>query len=116
MFPGAGAVIYRNEAGEPLGWDYPSYDEGDSNDPYDYDDRHGRADAAAEARYEEIVSLDDDDLLELHQHAEGWELDSVHDQLGDRGITDPCRADDAHERANPLLAEVRRAELWGGTE
>lgn len=26
MFPGAGAVVYRNEAGEPLGWDYPSDD------------------------------------------------------------------------------------------
>jgi hypothetical protein len=24
VFPGAGAVVYRNEAGEPLGWDYPS--------------------------------------------------------------------------------------------
>jgi hypothetical protein len=34
MFPGAGAQIYYNEAGEPLGWDYPSYDEPDY-DPYD---------------------------------------------------------------------------------
>lgn len=34
MFPGAGAVVYYNEAGEPLGWDYPSYDEPDY-DPYD---------------------------------------------------------------------------------
>ena len=24
MFPGAGAQVYRNEAGEPIGWDYPS--------------------------------------------------------------------------------------------
>lgn len=24
MFPGAGAQVYYNEAGEPLGWDYPS--------------------------------------------------------------------------------------------
>lgn len=24
MFPGAGAVIEYNEAGEPTGWDYPS--------------------------------------------------------------------------------------------
>lgn len=23
MFPGSGAVIYRNEDGEVLGWDYP---------------------------------------------------------------------------------------------
>lgn len=33
MFPGAGAQVYYNEAGEPLGWDYPSYDGGD----VDYD-------------------------------------------------------------------------------
>lgn len=33
MFPGAGAHVYRNEAGEPIGWDYPS-DEPDY-DPYD---------------------------------------------------------------------------------
>ena len=34
MFPGAGAVIYRNEAGEPIGWDTPS-----EPDPYDaYDE------------------------------------------------------------------------------
>jgi hypothetical protein len=34
MFPGPGAQVYYNEAGEPLGWDYPSYDEPE-NDPYD---------------------------------------------------------------------------------
>jgi hypothetical protein len=27
MFPGAHARIYRNEAGEVIGWDYPSDDE-----------------------------------------------------------------------------------------
>ena len=27
MFPGPNAQVYYNEAGEPLGWDYPSYDE-----------------------------------------------------------------------------------------
>lgn len=40
-FPGAGAQIYRNEAGEPTGWDYPQYDEGpdpDDFDDFDYDD------------------------------------------------------------------------------
>lgn len=39
MFPGPGAQIIRNEDGEPLGWDYPSYeDEGFFDhdlDPYD---------------------------------------------------------------------------------
>jgi hypothetical protein len=45
MFPGPGAEIHRNEAGEPLSWDYPSFDnpyEGDDQDPFDYgedDDR-----------------------------------------------------------------------------
>lgn len=37
-FPGAGARIFTNEAGEPIGWDYPS------DEPYedwtpDYDSR-----------------------------------------------------------------------------
>jgi len=39
MFPGAGAQIYRNEAGEPISWDYPGYDEGPDPDDFDrYDD------------------------------------------------------------------------------
>jgi hypothetical protein len=33
MFPTAGATVYVNEAGEPLGWSDES-----SNDPYDPDD------------------------------------------------------------------------------
>lgn len=28
MFPGSSAVVYRNEAGEVLGWDYPLEDDG----------------------------------------------------------------------------------------
>ncbi len=40
MFPGAGAVIIRNEAGEPLGWDYPDRFEPDGMDPY-YDEDDG---------------------------------------------------------------------------
>ena len=35
MFPGPGAQVHYNEAGEPLGWDYPSYDEPDVGDTYD---------------------------------------------------------------------------------
>lgn len=38
MFPGTNAQIYRNEAGEPIGWDYPSddgYDSGDWDDQFD---------------------------------------------------------------------------------
>lgn len=26
MFPGAGASVYYNDAGEPTGWDYPTDD------------------------------------------------------------------------------------------
>ena len=36
-FPGAGAQVYYNEDGEPLGWDYPSDDEPDY-DPYEDED------------------------------------------------------------------------------
>jgi len=35
MFPGPGAQIYRNEAGEVLGWDYPSQP-GEDYDPDNY--------------------------------------------------------------------------------
>jgi len=34
-FPGAGARVYYNEAGEPLGWDYPNYDAPPDVDDYD---------------------------------------------------------------------------------
>jgi hypothetical protein len=34
MFPPAGAQVYYNEAGEPLGWDMPS-DDPPELDPYD---------------------------------------------------------------------------------
>ncbi len=35
-FPGAGAHVYYNDAGEPLGWDYPS---DDPHNSYESDDR-----------------------------------------------------------------------------
>jgi hypothetical protein len=41
MFPGPGAQIYRNEAGEPIGWDYPSYDEPDPDAFYEQDQYDG---------------------------------------------------------------------------
>lgn len=37
MFPGANAQIYRNDAGEPLGWDTPSDEPPDPEDFYDND-------------------------------------------------------------------------------
>lgn len=36
MFPGANAQIYTNEAGEVIGWDYPSYDDGYNSDQDDW--------------------------------------------------------------------------------
>lgn len=40
-FPGAGASVYRNEAGEVLGWDYPDYDR---PEPDPEETEYGRAD------------------------------------------------------------------------
>lgn len=40
MFPGPYAQIYRNEAGEPLGWDnvYPEDYDPPDDDPFDWPD------------------------------------------------------------------------------
>ncbi len=35
-FPGAGARVFYNEEGEPLGWDYPDYDSPPEPDDDDY--------------------------------------------------------------------------------
>lgn len=46
MFPGPGAQVYRNEAGEPIGWDYPSEPEYDPDDYLpgdDYDEEEAMA-------------------------------------------------------------------------
>jgi hypothetical protein len=39
MFPGNAAIVYTNEAGEILGWDYESYEPDECFDPYYDDDR-----------------------------------------------------------------------------
>lgn len=71
MFPGAGAVVYRNEAGEPLGWDYPSDDYpeycdqcgghhgGSCNDEYDEPDNWCRK---CGEEHDSIACPNDDDL------------------------------------------------------
>lgn len=38
MFPGAGARVFRNEAGEPIGWDYPDDDPAEHEVEPDWDD------------------------------------------------------------------------------
>jgi hypothetical protein len=53
MFPGPGAEIYRNDAGEVTGWDDGASDGGDPYDEYDRDDR--------EDDYSEDEAGDDED-------------------------------------------------------
>ncbi len=47
MFPGPGAQIYRNDAGEVVGWDYP-----DDDDARDLNRFQEMADVACEEAYE----------------------------------------------------------------
>lgn len=50
MFPGAGAQVYYNEAGEPTGWDDASY-EPDPHDAYD-NEMYDRGDSLGDAEWE----------------------------------------------------------------
>lgn len=61
MFPGAGATVYRNEAGEPIGWDYPS-----EFDPNDRDDEDPGPDKAFECKCGDSVWADDEDEIVAH--------------------------------------------------
>jgi len=73
MFPPAGASVYCNEAGEPLGWDSPGepdYDPagflyGDQDEPDTFDD------AAEVAESDRLTGGPDDDGAEIGggQHA-----------------------------------------------
>ncbi len=58
MFPGPGAVIYRNDAGEVLGWDYPS-DDPPEVDEYRQQDLDAAWETAAEMAVEEICGAQD---------------------------------------------------------
>lgn len=60
MFPGPGAQVYYNEAGEPLGWDYPS--EPEPHDGPDYD----HLDSEFECQCGEVVWGDDEDGIVAH--------------------------------------------------
>lgn len=62
-FPGAGAQVYYNEAGEPLGWDSPQYDEGP--DPDDFDEFESDDYEICDECGEEF---DDGDTAGLEQH------------------------------------------------
>jgi hypothetical protein len=56
MFPGAGAQVYYNEAGEPIGWDYPSY--------YDPDDFYNDFDELDADRELNDADLDDEEVID----------------------------------------------------
>lgn len=61
-FPGAGARIFRNEAGEVLGWDYPSYDPPEL-DPFE--------EAEADAAYEAACEIAEEELFEIFEETAG---------------------------------------------
>ena len=92
MFPGPGAQIYRNEAGEPLGWDYPS------DEPYEPDD-YSPAMEAADAAMEDAYAEGDQDAstgVERNQHfGQGRyasDLQRAYDEGYDEANGDPNRA------------------------
>lgn len=70
MFPGAGAQVYRNEAGEPIGWDYPS----DNIDEQIWSEERQRLDEEYEISYERA----EDEIL--------WELGDAYDDTDDTEI------------------------------
>lgn len=70
MFPGANARIHRNEAGEVMGWDYPSeddevYDPDDYlHDPYEDDDDYDE-DVERRINDRKVEDKPDDSWLEM---------------------------------------------------
>lgn len=69
-FPIAGAQVYYNEAGEPLGWDYP--DEGPDPDDFDaYDDENFEPD-------DEDEECDEEYDVDIHDPAH--ERDGIADR------------------------------------
>jgi hypothetical protein len=101
MFPTANSTVYYNEAGEPLGWSDESYYE---PDPDDY--QYSAADAAAEDAWEQLLEMDDDELGERHEVAEGAELGSIHDAMSERDLVfiDPGCEDCARRIAAGLCS------------
>jgi len=69
MFPGAGATVYRNEAGEPTGWDYPS-----EPDPNEWADEYDRWEA------------DDDDDADGWAETEGYDGPEDFGFFGDEAL------------------------------
>lgn len=83
MFPGGGAQIYRNDAGEVTGWDdYP--DEGGD----DYDDPYDRGDAAGDAEWEDGYEAGQEDFEAHGEQRLTWVRgDFVHNDFMEVGQT-----------------------------
>lgn len=60
-FPTASSVVYRNEDGEPIGWDTPSYDDPpEYEDFYDnYDEEEDEEDYDLSGSYDDAVGPDE---------------------------------------------------------
>lgn len=99
-FPGPGAQVYYNEAGEPIGWDYPS-DEPPELDDDEYERRFGAADARAEEEYEEGQAMGEED-------AQNGELKSDITHLSSAGQSG---YNDGYDSFIDKEAERVRAEL-----
>jgi hypothetical protein len=131
VFPGAGASVHYNEAGEPLGWDYPSDDGPD--DPGGGPDDDERLDEADDGPHDGVSAgarlwllagggtvyvYDEGDPLIAHQ---AMMLDVVYpgDEVVTRSIP-ASRFDDTligKLRAEGLeVIDCRRADAGGGGE
>jgi hypothetical protein len=86
MFPTAHSQVYRNEAGEVLGWDNPGYDDGP--DPDEYYEQFGQYD-----------DEDDDEQPDNYRDGETpYHITHRDEQYGDDGdlrdhYGDPSEAD-----------------------
>jgi len=54
-FPSAGSVVYYNDAGEPIGWDAPSYYDTEPYDPDEWYESHAWDDDEDEDEDEETT-------------------------------------------------------------
>ena len=93
MVPGAGAQVYYNEAGEVLGWDYPSYDP-----PEVSPETQQHLDAAWESAYEQAT-------------------DNICGEIGYDCNPEAAMVCEKHEAqieaaAKELMAEYRAREEW----
>lgn len=79
-FPGAGAQIYTNDAGEVIGWDYPADD--DPADRFDDRDADRPEVEPVQCKCGEELWPDDDDGIVAH-HEVCTEPDFLWERFGD---------------------------------